>query len=364
MLEIIFLFFLCGYFIQSVVFSVGVKKTFQRIKENEFLPATVVVAARNEEDNILKCLKALDELIYPEGKLEIIIVDDKSTDNTGKVIDEFIFGKDKFKKIVTKKEIGKLKGKTNALANALEIAKGEIILTTDADCIVHPMWAYTTASYYKPDVAMVNGFTTQAAHNGFSGMQAIDFIYLLIVAAGTINLGKPISCIGNNMSYRKKAYLEVGGYESLPFSVTEDFNLLHAIFKLKKYKIIYPLNKESIVTSLPCENLKSLYRQKKRWSVGGIQAPVRGYVIMAYGFITNLCVLLTPFFFSTIWLYLVFFKIVIDFFFLFPVYNILGIKKDLKYFFNWQIYYTIYVVLIPFVLTFIGKNVVWKGRKY
>ena len=142
----------------------------------------------------------------------------------------------------------------------MEIAQGEIILTTDADCTVHPMWAYTTASYYRPDVAMVNGFTTQEAYDGFSGMQAIDFIYLLIVAAGTINLGKPISCIGNNMSYRKKAYFEVGGYENLPFSVTEDFNLLHAIFKLKKYKIIYPLNKESVVISLPCKNLKNLYR--------------------------------------------------------------------------------------------------------
>jgi cellulose synthase/poly-beta-1,6-N-acetylglucosamine synthase-like glycosyltransferase len=364
MFEIIFLIFLCGYFIQSILFSIGVKKNFPKIKESELLPATVIVAARNEEDNILTCLKSLDELVYPDEKLEIIIVDDKSSDKTGEIIDEFIKEKKKFKKIITKKEIGKLKGKTNALANALEIALGDIIFTTDADCTVHPMWVYTTSSYYQPDVAIVNGFTTQQAYNGFSGMQAIDFIYLLIVASGTINLGRPISCIGNNMSYKKKAYFEVGGYENLPFSVTEDFNLLHAIHRLKKYKIIYPLNNETLVTSLPCKNLKSLYYQKKRWSVGGLGVPFSGYAIMAYGFVTNLCVLLTPFFFSPIWLYLVFFKIVIDFFFILPVHSSLGIKKNLKYFFRWQIYYTIYVVLIPFVLTFIGKKVVWKGRKY
>ncbi len=364
MFEIIFLIFLSGYFIQSIIFSIGVKKSFPKIKESELPSATVVLAARNEEENILMCLKSLDELVYPEGKLDIIIVDDKSTDKTGEIIDNFISGRKKFRKIITKKEIGKLKGKTNALANALEIASGEIIFTTDADCTVHPMWVYTTASYYQPDIAMVNGFTTQKAYNGFSGMQAIDFIYLLIVASGTINLGRPISCIGNNMSYRKKAYLEVGGYENLPFSVTEDFNLLHAIYKLKKYKIIYPLNNEMLVTSLPCKNLKSLYHQKKRWSVGGIGVPVSGYLIMAYGFITNLCILLTPFFFSPVWLYLFFFKIAIDFFFLFPVHSSLGIKNNLKYFFNWQIYYTIYVVLIPFVLIFIGRKVTWKGRKY
>jgi cellulose synthase/poly-beta-1,6-N-acetylglucosamine synthase-like glycosyltransferase len=364
MFEIIFLIFLSGYFIQSIIFSIGVKKSFPKVKESELLSATVVVAARNEEENILPCLKSLDDLVYPEGKLEIIIVDDKSTDKTGEIIDAFILGKEKFKKIVTKKEIGKLRGKTNALANALEIAKGEIIFTTDADCSVHPMWVSTTISYYQPDVAIVNGFTTQQAYNGFSGMQAIDFIYLLVVAAGTINLGRPISCIGNNMSYRKKAYLEAGGYENLPFSVTEDFNLLHAIYKLKKYKIIYPLNSETLVTSLPCKNIKSLYHQKKRWSVGGIGVPVSGYLIMAYGFITNLCVLLTPFFFSATWLYLIFFKITIDFFFLYPVHSNLGIKRNLKYFVNWQIYYTIYVILIPFVLIFIGRKVSWKGREY
>ena len=364
MFEIIFLIFLSGYFIQSVLFSIGVKKSFPKIKESELLPATVIVAARNEEENILTCLKSLDELVYPDGKLEIIIVDDKSTDKTSEIIDNFIAGKKRFKKIITKKEIGKLKGKTNALANALEVAAGEIILTTDADCTVHPMWAYATASYYQPDVAVVNGFTNQKAYNGFSGMQALDFIYLLIVASGTINLGKPISCIGNNMSYRKKAYFEVGGYENLPFSVTEDFNLLHAIHKLKKYKIIYPLNNETLITSTPCGNLKSLYHQKKRWSVGGLGVPFAGYLIMAYGFITNICMLLTPLFFSTIWLYLIFFKIVIDFLFIFPVHSALGIKKNLKYFLNWQIYYIVYVVMIPFVLTFVGRKVSWKGREY
>ena len=364
MFEIIFLIFLSGYFIQSILFSIGVKKSFPKIKENELLPVSLIVAARNEEENILTCLKSLDELVFPAGKLEIIIVDDKSTDKTGEIIDNFISGKKRFKKIVTKKEIGKLKGKTNALANALEIAKGEIILTTDADCSVHPMWAYTTASYYQPEVAIVNGFTTQKAYNGFSGMQAIDFIYLLIVASGTINFGKPISCIGNNMSYRKKAYLEVGGYENLPFSVTEDFNLLNAIYKLKKYKIIYPLDSEALVTSLPCKNLKRLYHQKKRWSVGGLGVPFAGYLIMAYGFITNLCMLLTPVFFSTTWLYLIFFKIVIDFLFIYPVHSALGLKKNMKYFIHWQIYYTVYVVMIPFVLTFIGRKVSWKGRKY
>jgi cellulose synthase/poly-beta-1,6-N-acetylglucosamine synthase-like glycosyltransferase len=301
--------------------------------------------------------------MYPDDKLEIIIVDDRSTDNTGKIIEEFIYNKIRFKKIVTSKEIGKLKGKTNALANAVEISAGEIILTTDADCIVEPEWVYRTASYYQKDVAMVNGFTNQDAFNNFSGLQAIDFIYLLTVASGAVNLGFPISCIGNNMSYRKSVYKETGGYENLPFSVTEDSLLLHAINRLKKYKIIYPLDKDSLVTSAPCSTLRELYRQKKRWSIGGLDVPLYSFFLMGTAFFANLCLLLTPLFFTPVWLYLAVFKIAIDFFLLYPVHKELSITKNLRYFFSFELYYIIYAVVIPFVVLF-SRKVIWKNREY
>ena len=363
MLETIFLIFVCLYFIQSVIFMIGTSKKFTRINEIQFPTVSVIVAARNEEENIHRCLVSLDRQIYPTGKLEIIMVDDCSTDSTGKIIDEFISGKQRFKKIVTNKEIGNLKGKTNALANAIEIATGEVILTTDADCEASPYWVYTIASYYEKDVGIVNGFTTQKAENSFSGMQALDFIYLLTVAAGTINLGYPISCIGNNMSYRKQAYLDIGGYESLPFSVTEDSNLLNTVNRLGKYKIIYPLEVKALVNSAPCKNLRQLYRQKKRWAIGGINVPARGYIVMATSFFANLLLLLSPLFFSPVWLYLAVFKLAIDFFVLYPVHKVLGLTRNLKYFFVFEVYYIIYVLILPITLLK-SRNVVWKERNF
>jgi cellulose synthase/poly-beta-1,6-N-acetylglucosamine synthase-like glycosyltransferase len=364
MFEIIFLVFLCGYFFQSVLFVIGTKKKFPKIKEDDLPTATVIVAARNEEDNIERCLSSLDALQYPEEKLEIIIVDDGSTDNTPILIENFIKEKSRFKKItISNSEESKLAGKTKAVARGIENAKGEIILTTDADCEVKPTWVKTIASYYEKDVGVVNGYTTQTAASNFQGMQAIDFIYLLLVAAGTINLGKPISCIGNNMSYRKKAYEEAGGYENLPFSVTEDFILLMGIAKLKKYRIVYPLEKDTLVTSLPCNSFKKLARQKKRWAVGGLGVPFTGFLIMFWGFFTNLCILLTPLLFSKVWIYLIFFKIVTDYFVLFPVHQKLGIAKNLKYFLAHQVYYILYVIALPFIVL-PNRNVIWKGRKY
>ena len=363
MFEIIFLIFVCIYFLQSFIFLAGANKKYPKIKDHKLPTVSVIVAARNEEKNILTCMESLNELIYPSDKIEIIIVNDNSTDSTAKIITDYIKDKPLFKCFTTSKIIGDLKGKTNALANALETANGEVILTTDADCRVSPMWAKSIASYYEDEVAMVCGYTTQDAYNNFTGMQMLDFFYLLTVAAGTMNLNFPLSCIGNNMSYRKSVYKEIGGYEKIPFSVTEDFNLLKTIFKLKKYKIIYPLDTEALVTSKPCESYKSLYWQKKRWGVGGLDSDLPGFLIMASGFIANIGILLAPFFFSTSVLYILIFKIITDFFFLYPVLDKFKLQSKLKYFLAFEIYFIVYVIGLP-LLVLLNKRVIWKGRRY
>lgn len=364
MLEIIFLILVSGYFIISASLVIGAKKTFPQLTEDQLPSISIVVAARNEEKNILSCLGSLDKLIYPVNRLEIILIDDDSSDSTLKISSDFIHGKLKFRVIhLEENDSAKLKGKVRAMAEAIKLSSGEIILTTDADCIVHPLWAKTIASYYVGKVGVVNGYTSQTVKNSFSGMQAIDFIYLLFIAAGTINLGKPVSCIGNNMSFRKKAYEETGGFEKLPFSVTEDFLLLNSIHKLNKYEVIYPLTKDSLVISKPVPTFRELFDQKKRWAVGGIDTPPIGIGLMFWSFLTNLFLLLTPFFFSAAWLYLIILKVAIDYFVLLPVHQRLGLQKNLKYFPVFQIYYILYVVFLPLTLIF-NRKVVWKGRKY
>ena len=364
MLEIIFLLLVSGYFLISVVLVIGAKKLFPQLKEPELPSVSVIVAARNEEKNIFSCLESLNNLIYPANKLEVIIVDDASNDKTFSIIRDFIKVKTGFKAICLNEETSsKLKGKVRAMAEGIKISTGEIILTTDADCTVNPLWAKTIASYYQEDIGLVNGYTSQSVNGAFSGMQAIDFIYLLLIASGTINLGEPVSCIGNNMSFRKKAYEETGGFEKLPFSVTEDFLLLNSINKLKKYKLIYPLNKDSLVISNPNTSIKELFNQKKRWAVGGLDTPPAGILLMLWALFTNLFILLTPFFFSAVWLYLAFFKIAIDFFVLMPIHQKLGLQKNLKYFPVFQIYYMVYVLVLPFAVLF-NKKVKWKDRVY
>lgn len=363
MFEIIFTVAIAFYFIQTVVFLTAVRKKFPRLDEDSLPAATVIVSARNEEHTILRCLEALHNLEYPEGKLEIILIDDSSTDKTKDLIDAFIAGKPLFKRITAPKAAPHLIGKTNAIVNAQKIAKGVIILTTDADCAVPRTWVKTLASYYTPDVAMVNGFTYQIHGSILEGMQSLDFIYLLMVGAGTINLKIPISCIGNNLSYTKKAYNEVGGYENMPFNMTEDSPLLIAINKLKKYKIIFPLDKYALVASLACPDIKSLYMQKKRWSLSAFSVPWYSYIIMGSCWLTHACIIAAPFLFTPMVGALIFLKVIADFLALYLMAGTLGIKNILRFFAAFQLYYLSYVVFLPFILLF-NRKVTWKGRKF
>lgn len=363
MFEIIFIIAVSLYFLQTVLFAVGASKKFPKIKEEDFPAASVIVAARNEEDKIIDCLKALDNIEYPAGKLEIILVNDNSTDRTGEIINDFISGKDRFKTIVPGGSLGKLKGKTNALAHALKIAKGEIILTTDADCAPGRDWVKSIVSYFSKDVAMVLGFTTQSGDTPFYGMQAMDFLYLQTVASGSANYNKPTSCIGNNMAYRKSAYEEVGGYENIPFSITEDMKLMMTIHALNKYKIIYPLDKDTLMVSKPLPTYKDIFWQKKRWGVGGVESKLYGYAIMASGYVAKICMLATPFLFSPAALYLTVFKIFTDYFFIKEIYRRLNLKAKLSHFIAFEIYFIIYVLLLPLIVL-PNRKVKWKGREF
>jgi len=364
MFELIFLIILSIYFVSIVIVIIGASKSFPQLEEENLPTISVIVAARNEEENILDCIQSLNKLKYPENKIEIILVDDNSTDKTGQIIDEFIAAKPKFQKILSTEARGELKGKTLAIANAIGFAKNEIILTTDADCVVSPNWAKTIASYYVDDkVAIVNGMTNQFEINNFAGMQSVDFICLLSTASGTINIGKPMSCIGNNMSYRKSVYDEVAGYENLKFSVTEDFRLLIAVNNLKKFKIIYPIDKDALVTSKACKTWKELYHQKKRWSVGGLDSEPSGALLISIAFLTNLMMILSIMFFSKGLIIIIASKIIIDYFFVFPVHQKLGLKLKLKHFLFFELYYIVYVVLMPIILIF-SRKVYWKEREF
>ncbi len=114
MFELIVAIIVSLYAIQVVIYLIASYKRFDRLSDEKLPTATVIVAARNEEKVIFRCLKALDELVYPQGKLQIVVINDRSTDATGEIIAKFINGKPQFTLVEGVEPVGHLRGKTNS----------------------------------------------------------------------------------------------------------------------------------------------------------------------------------------------------------------------------------------------------------
>jgi cellulose synthase/poly-beta-1,6-N-acetylglucosamine synthase-like glycosyltransferase len=257
-----------------------------------------------------------------------------------------------------------LKGKANAIDSAIKIATGDVILMTDADCIVSPGWVSETVGYYKEDIQMVCGFTKiNYKHSFFAKLQALDWIYLQSLASCSSGIGKILSCIGNNLSFTKNVYREIGGYEKISFSVTEDLAIMRRIDSDEKYKVIYPVNPDCAVTTDECKTIKELYNQKKRWFKGGLGINFLGWILGFELYAVNL-ILLFGFIFFDFYFYaiLVLIKIISELFIILPVYFKLKYKNLLIYFPIFQVYFSIYGLLLPFTIL-INPKINWKERK-
>ena len=237
-------------------------------------------------------------------------------------------------------------------------------MITDADCIVPTTWIENTAHRFSDDVGLVGGFTLQRASTRFQGIQSLDWTFILGMAAASASFGNPLGSIGNNLSFRKKAYNEVGGYRKLKFSVTEDYTIVQSIIKTKRWEYLYPIDSSVLVISEPCPDFKSVIRQKHRWGKGGLDMKLTGLLVMVIGF----CMHLAPFIMlywggviqSTSALML---KCIADYTFLYQILRRLNHTDDLKWFYWFEIYFILYVIILPF-LVFFGGRVKWKGRTF
>jgi cellulose synthase/poly-beta-1,6-N-acetylglucosamine synthase-like glycosyltransferase len=338
---------------------------------------SVVVAARNEEQNIRTLLSELLQQTYPSSKYEIILVNDESEDGTGEIIDEFVNKYDNVKHIhaISDRETG-LTAKKNALNQGIRQSTGELILSTDADCHVKPTWIETMVSYFTDDVGMVIGFSQlgdkQYPYSFFERVQAVDFLSLMAAAQGSSNLNFPLAVSGQNIAYRKAAFEAVGGFEKIKHRISgDDVLLLQLMRKYTNWKIRFAPSERAFNWTQPEKTIKSFLNQRKRWaSNGSYQTRLNKifFFFIVSVFITNLILLFgTPVYYllyDTIKIPFICLlaKIIVEFSIILKG-SLVYQRKDLvKYFPIWavlQIPYVIFTGLMGSLGCFI-----WKDRKY
>ena len=173
---------------------------------------SVIVAARNEELNIARTLNDILAQDYPSELLEIIIVDDHSTDNTASIVRSYA---NKGVILLQMNESDKLNSyKKMAIAKAIDLCKGDIIVSTDADCRMGSKWLSTAIGYFeKQDLYMLSSPVVYSEEKSFfERLQTLEFLYLIGLGAAGIGNKKPTTCNGANLAYRTDVFYDMGGF--------------------------------------------------------------------------------------------------------------------------------------------------------
>lgn len=357
--------FSVAYLIMILLFT-GASIRSKGRPDSGFRPrVSIVVAARNEEDRIGECLESLAALTYPVEFLEIIVVDDRSSDRTAEVVKGFAEHLQHLRLVQVGPETELPPGKTNAVITGVDSSTGDILMFTDADCRVPPAWVEGTVAHFSdPSVGVAAGFTSLRGKTAFEHVQALDWFVLTSVAAATTRLRYPVTAVGTNLSVRRQAYDSVGGYRKIPFSVTEDYALFHAVTASGRWQARFPMDRLTLVESMPCKDIKQLFSQKKRWFTGGRGMDAKSLLIFALPYVFNFLILL-GLFLSPWWVFCIAagVKIVVDLLLCLPA--VITFRRPSLVFVYplFEIYYYIYVLLFPPLVLF-GGEITWKERLY
>jgi cellulose synthase/poly-beta-1,6-N-acetylglucosamine synthase-like glycosyltransferase len=253
-------------FLKKIFFGLNklVQKGDQEIPEEII---SVIVPFRNEEENIASVYSSLVNQNYPKEKYQIIFVNDSSTDNSLIILNKIAASSNVFIYNVPDDYLLRAH-KKRAISYGIEKSKGEIIVTTDADCRHTKDWLRSMLKFMDKNTAFVSGPVKFGnAKNLFEKIQKVEFAGLVITGAGLIGVNYPVICNGANIAYRKKVFREVGGFSNqLKLSSGDDELLMQKIFRNSDYKIKFAYDKNAIVVTSANKSLRDFYYQRKRWA--------------------------------------------------------------------------------------------------
>lgn len=260
------LFYICSsiYFLILILLTLGI--LFQKVPVSKTLKnISVIVSAKNEEKNIGKLLEALISQDYPKNNYEIIVVDDRSNDDTYKIIRHFEKLHDNLTSLQIFQEDKNLKGKKGAISKAISVSKYDILAFTDADCKPDKLWLSILNEHFTSKVDFVAGYSFLTFKSKFfSYLKNLERAALFAVISGSFGLGWKISCTGGNMAYRKQIFEQANGFSGIGHIRSGDDDLL--LQKMRKFirKVRFMFSPNSHVISSGNDKTNDKIQQETR----------------------------------------------------------------------------------------------------
>jgi len=331
---------------------------------------SVILCVRNGQKTISNILTDLMNQDY-KGKLDFIIVDDNSDDNTHEKIKDFLILDNRFKYYNTKSYISNLHHKKKALSLGIENSKSEWLLFTDVDCRINKSWVTSISEYYdKYD--FIIGFSHVAPSNSIvSRYQSIDFQMLMYAALGSSLHGVPFASSGQNQSYKKSIYNKVNGFSNIKSLFQGDDSIFLQLYKKQKnIRVCFSENVKSHVKSKTHNTWKEFILQRIRWSgdanVMWKYNKIFFLIILSSFFVNALiplsiiysCLLNENLFVASL---LLFVKFILELSLYYQGCNRLNKTIYFYSFIIWFIIQPIYIIIVGF-LSFYSSRFLWQGR--
>lgn len=328
--------------------------------------ASVVICARDEERDLPACLESLErqKLTRTDSQnIEVILVDDLSEDRTAQIMEAYS-RESRYPVRVIRMEppaAGEKTGKWRPLKAGMEAARNEGLLLTDADAVLPSEWVEKHLEYLG-DAEAAAGFALIEGEGLWGRIQSLDWLFLLGVGSGLNQLRVPQAALGKNLSVRRAAYLEAGGFGKIGFSLTEDLALVQAICR-NGGRLRFPLDSGMMVSTPAVRTWGEFVHQRKRWASGVKRLKPVGKLCIEVMVIRQFALLVAIFAGApeAFWCWLL--TAGVNFLILQRITSRLGLSRQLGYFPFWEIYYiaSAPILAISFLL---DRQVVWKGRKF
>ena len=353
-------------------FAFGFDKV-QTFKIENLLSKTrfsVIIPFRNEAENLPVLLKTITALNYPNTLFEIIFINDDSDDESVALIKKTLESHSNISIINNHRKTNS--PKKDAITTAIEHAKNDWIITTDADCILPNLWLESFDEYIqKNNTNCIAAPVTYLEENSFlNGFQLLDMLSLQGATIGGFGIKKPFLCNGANFGYKKDLFKELNGFDGNTNTASGD-----DIFLLEKATIKYPKQlhylkcEQVIVLTKAQPTLTELVSQRKRWAAktsaynNGFGKFTGIVVLLMNAFIiVSLLLTILGVFNLKIAFYLVFIKFNIDFLLIYKSAVFFNQKAILRRYIFGFILYPVFSVYVACLSLFSSYN--WKGRTF
>ncbi len=263
-------------FSYSTIFKRKVRRTYLRHAGTYFPSVTILIPARNEEAVIGRLLSRITELTYPKDRLQVIAIDDGSTDLTGFIMDVFARAYP-YIEVIHREPGARPGGKPAALNAALPYARGEIIVVFDADYFPQvDIIEKLVAPFIDPEVGLVQGRVTVLNEPDTIVTRTVSLERIggyVVDQTARDHLAFVPQYGGTVGAIRKDLLMELGGWD--PTILAEDTDITFEAI-IRGYKVRYLLDAECYEEAV--RSWRDYMRQRYRWAKGHMQCMFKHFV--------------------------------------------------------------------------------------